>query len=88
MQNFEITFALQNHFYLADVAVIHGADHIQYTITPQDEGLKEEYGTQVIHEFSGKPMQLAFPGSTEEKAAYSEALVKGLHRFLKQAKSH
>jgi hypothetical protein len=86
MQNFEITFDFENRRYLADVSVIRGADHLQYNIAPQDEVLKMEYGNQVIHEFTGKPMQFAFPGSTEEKEAYSEALAAGLRRFLHQSK--
>ena len=86
MQNFEITFEFENRRYLADVSVIRGAEHLQYTISPQDEVLKMEYGNQVIHEFTGKPMQLAFPGETEEKVAYSEALAAGLRRFLHQSK--
>jgi hypothetical protein len=82
MKRFEMSFTFQDHRYLADVSVLRGDDHIQYTVSPQDEELLLEYGAQVIHEFSGKPLQPAFPGATEEKGAYAEALVKGLQRFL------
>jgi hypothetical protein len=82
MQNFEITFSFQGHRYLAEVSAIRGHDHIQYIISPQDENLLQEYGAQVIHEFSGRPLEAAFPGSTEEKKAYADALTAGLHRFL------
>jgi hypothetical protein len=82
MPSFEIPFAFENRRYIADVSVIRGQDHIQYTIIPQDEALLLDYGAQVIHEISGKPLQFAFPGQTEEKKAYSEAVAIGLHRFL------
>ena len=82
MPRFEISFAFENRRYIADVSVIRGQDHIQYTVVPQDETLLLDYGAQVIHEFSGKPLQFAFPGETEEKKDYSNAVAAGLHRFL------
>jgi hypothetical protein len=83
MKKFEISFSFRRHLYQADVALIHGKGHIQYSISPRDRGLFEEFGTQVIHEFTGKPMEFAFPGSTEEKMKFSHALVSGLRHFLK-----
>jgi hypothetical protein len=82
MQHFDMPFHFQGHRYLASVAVIRGHDHLQYTVSPQDEDLLQEYGAQVIHEFTGKPPEAAFPGSTDEKRAYSEAVTAGLSRWL------
>jgi len=82
MNNFEISFSFEHRHYQAKVTVIRAEDHIQYTISPEDEHLLKEFGTQVIHEFPGKPFQLAFPGTTDERKTYSEALIKGLQHFL------
>lgn len=84
MHNFEINFPFRNRRVQAEVSVLRGEDHIQYTISPIDERLLEEFGTQVIHEFPGKSMEPAFPGSTEEKKEYADALAKGLKHFLAQ----
>jgi hypothetical protein len=82
MHNFEINFPFKNRRIQAEVKVHRGEDHIQYTISPIDEHLLEEFGTQVIHEFPGKPMEPAFPGSTKQKEEYAEAVQKGLKHFL------
>jgi hypothetical protein len=85
---FEISFNFKGHQYNADVSVLHGGDHIQYTIVPHDEDLRLAYPTQVIHEFPGKPLQAAFPGTTEESKFYAEVMLAGLRKFLDRAKDH
>ncbi len=42
------------------------------------------YGTQVIHEFNGRPMEFAFPELTDEKASLSKALAAGLKHYLEK----
>jgi hypothetical protein len=86
MNNFEMPFHFQGHRYLARVSVTRGQDHLQYTVSPQDEDLLLQYGAQVIHEFSGRPLEAAFPGISEEQRAYSEAVLAGLHRWLNTAR--
>ena len=82
MKHFDISFFFQHRRYEAEVAVIHGQDHIQYSISPKDHFLLMEFGTQVLHEFAGKPLEFAFPGLTEETKIYSDALAAGLRHFL------
>jgi len=82
MKKFAIPFTFDNQRYLADVTVMQGRDHIQYTISPQDEGLLKRFHTQVVHEFFENPLQMAFPGATEEQIKFSEALAEGLRHFL------
>jgi hypothetical protein len=84
MPNFEITFTFGNRRHHATVAVIRRPSHIQYTITPEDEDLREKLGTQVVHEFPHKPLQAAFPGETEESEEYSRSVIAGLEHFLRQ----
>jgi hypothetical protein len=87
MNNFEISFSFQHHRYQAEVSIIRGVDHIQYTISTTDRHLLNEYGAQVIHEFAGKPLQIALPGSTAEQQVYAEAVAVGLQHFLHSTKS-
>jgi hypothetical protein len=82
MHKFEINFPFKNRRVQAEVSVLKGDDHIQYTISPIDEHLLEEFGSQVIHEFPGKSMEPAFPGLTKEKKEFADALAKGLKHFL------
>ena len=84
MNNFELSFYFDHHHYEAEVKVIQAKDHIQYTISPKDEHLLKEYGTQVVHKFHGESLQAAFPGSTEHKKGYSEVLVSSLQHFLRE----
>jgi hypothetical protein len=74
MENFSMPFLFEHRQHLADVAMIRGEDHVQYSISPRDPDLLLEYGTQVVHVFDGKPGEFAFPGMTEEKITFSEAL--------------
>jgi hypothetical protein len=87
MGNFEMPFLFEGRHYIANVSVLHGHDHLQYTILPQDEDLRTDYPTQVIHEFPGKPLQAAFPGASEESTAFADAILAGLKKFLQQAKA-
>ena len=82
MSNFQIKFSFEQHHYTADVSVIQGKDHLQYNISPLDDKLLVQYGTQVIHVFPGESMDVAFPGTTDEKMDYSSALAAGLRHFL------
>ena len=84
MEKFQINFSFEHARYEAEVVVIKSKDHTQYTISPKDEKLFLHYGTQVIHEFPGKPMEFAFPGSTDEKASWSKALAAGLKHYLEK----
>lgn len=84
MEKFQITFSFEHGRHEADVVMIKGKDHTQYTIRPKDESLFLHFGTQVIHEFAGKPMEFAFPGSTDEKVLWSKALAAGLKHYLEK----
>jgi hypothetical protein len=84
MENFSMPFLFEHRQYLADVAVIQGEDHIQYSISPRDADLLLEYGTQVVHVFEGKPGEFAFPGMTEDRLAFSEALDAALRAYLEK----
>jgi hypothetical protein len=84
MSHFEIIFTFENHRHHATVAILHRDGHIQYTITPEDQDLREKQGTQVVHEFPHKPLQPAFPGETEKAEEYSRSVVAGLQHFLQQ----
>ncbi|HXB91818.1 MAG TPA: hypothetical protein VNU72_06000 [Puia sp.] len=89
MGHFEISFSFEGHRYLANVSVLHSGDRLQYTVAPQDGDLHGKYGNQVIHEFPGKPLQPAFPGSNEEGQEYATAVMSGLQHFLdRQARPH
>jgi hypothetical protein len=85
MNQFEISFFFDHHHHPATVTVIHGKHHIQYTVGPTDEDLLIRYGTQVIHQFKGKPMELAFPGDSPEKIAFSKAILTSLEHYLETA---
>ena len=82
MKKFQISFSFEHARHKAEVVAIKSKDHTQYSISPKDERLFLHYGTQVIHEFNGKPMEFAFPGSTDEKASLSRALATGLKHYL------
>jgi len=84
MSHFEITFTFENHRHHASVAVLRRPSHIQYTITPDDQDLREKQGTQVVHEFPHKSLQPAFPGETEQAEEYSRSVIAGLQHFLHQ----
>jgi hypothetical protein len=84
MEKFQITFSFEHGRHEAEVVMIKSKDHTQYTISPKDEDLFLNYGTQVIHEFAGKPMEFAFPGSTDKKVSLSKALAAGLKHYLEK----
>ena len=67
MSNFQIKFSFEHHHYTADVSVIEGQGHTQYSISPLFDKLFVQYGAQVIHVFHGESMDVAFPGTTAEK---------------------
>ena len=84
MPNFGITFIFENRRQHATVAVLRRHGHIQYSITPDDEDLREKLGTQVVHEFPHQPLQPAFPGESENSEEYSRSVIAGLQHFLQQ----
>jgi hypothetical protein len=84
MDSFEMNFYFEHKRYKAEVTTLRGTDHIQYTVSPEDEHLLREYGNQVLHQFKGKPLQVAFPGSTEAQRAYAGAVSTGLGDFLEK----
>ncbi len=84
MEKFQISFSFEHTRHEAEVVAIKNKDHTQYTISPKDEHLFLHYGTQVIHEFNGKPMEFAFPELTDEKASLSKALAAGLKHYLEK----
>jgi hypothetical protein len=86
MNNFNIEFTFDSRHYTAEVSVIEGKDHTQYNISPLDDKLFVQYGTQVIHVFPGESADVAFPGRTDEKQEYSRALATALRHFLETKK--
>jgi hypothetical protein len=81
-QSFDIEFTLDGKHYQANVAVLKGEDHVQYTISPADEALLLKYGNQVIHQFPGRPMQFAFPINGPHQEPYNKAVGEALRRVL------
>lgn len=84
MKTFEIHFTLQDHQYTAEVVSIQAKDHVQYTISPCEEDMLLKYKTQVVHQFEGRVMEAAFPGTTEDEKAYAAAVTRGLKNHLRQ----
>ena len=81
MNDFKLHFTWNHAPQTASVTVLKGADHIQYTITPDDPALEKKFATQVIHQFGNK-LEFAFPGQGEETEQYNRSLEKALRQVL------
>jgi hypothetical protein len=81
-QSFAIGFELDGDRHQASVAVLHGKDHVQYTISPNDDALRLKYGNQVVHRFPGRPLEFAFPINHPHQEEYNKAVGEALRRAL------
>jgi hypothetical protein len=82
MDEFKINFLFDHSHYTAHVATHKAADHIQYTVSPEDKALKKKFATQVIHRF-GDALEFAFPGQGPEAEQYNRSLETALRHTLK-----
>jgi len=80
MERFVISFSYQGQTFEAEVTMLKGRDHLQYTVWPTDPQLQDEFGAEVFHKFESQPLQTAFPLGDERARAYIDALKQSLNR--------
>jgi hypothetical protein len=83
-----MTFATEEGPVEVEITIHPSNDHVQLTVSPISPKLLDQYGTQVFHKFSGKPLQTAFPETSPGKQDYYRALKHAVSAYAARWKEY